>query len=416
MGLTDDEIQNVLRTKREMERRLAETQHLIDPETVRMVREQQELARQIIEPAVFAVARERAALIDAVGAPQVAAVLEERSGMNRVMQQIAESVSVANVALSRSVFATEFVEGIQRIAAEHQAAAVKLDAAVMEVAKRFQPMRLDIEVGRLVEMFKPIDLTRFAENFRYVEEITRAAELVLGSVRLESLGDLIGVTDPAGLQLGTVRLNTSYARLTKSAASAPKSTIEAPFMAQVPALAVYSQARFMRSITTHDADEPVIEIWSGVQVETTAVIETTLPLVNPALLTSWKGGLATARRRGDDWVRQAASSLRYVLITTLDTLAPKASVLADRPDRKHLSDKGAPNRTAQVHWLCRSFKNKTYRRMVISDLESALDIIDTMNEAVHREDYQEIEDAFDRMCVRAEIALRHVLEIYRIRG
>src|SRR5438445_13770546 len=105
-----------------------------------MIREQQELVRNFVEPAVFAVARERAALIGAVESPEIRALMNERSGINRFIQQIAESLSVANVALSRSVFATEFVEGIQKIAAEHHAAAIKVDTAIMEVAKLFQPM------------------------------------------------------------------------------------------------------------------------------------------------------------------------------------------------------------------------------------------------------------------------------------
>ncbi|MCX6543490.1 MAG: hypothetical protein NTV05_03650 [Acidobacteria bacterium] len=172
----------------------------------------------------------------------------------------------------------------------------------------------------------------------------------------------------------------------------------------------------MRSITTHGPDEPIIEIWGEVQAETTETIEAILPLVNPALLTSWRGGLATVHRRGEDWVRQASASLRYVLVTTLDTIAPKAKVLADGVDRKYLSGKGEPTRSAQVHWLCRSLKNKTYREMMVSELESAIEAIDTMSEAVHRDDYPEIEQAFDRICVRASVALRDLLEIFKIRN
>ncbi len=36
-----------------------------------------------------------------------------------------------------------------------------------------------------------------------------------------------------------------------------------------------------------------------------------------------------------------------------------------------------------------------------------------MNEAVHDEDYPELEEAFGRMCVRADVALHHLLVIHR---
>lgn len=91
-------------------------------------------------------------------------------------------------------------------------------------------------------------------------------------------------------------------------------------------------------------------------------------------------------------------------------------MLADGVDKKHLSGKGEPTRLAQVHWLCRSLKNETYREMMVSELESAIETIDTMSEAVHRGHYPEIEEAFDRMCVRASVALRDLLEIFKTRN
>lgn len=52
---------------------------------------------------------------------------------------------------------------------------------------------------------------------------------------------------------------------------------------------------------------------------------------------------------------------------------------------------------------------------MISELQSAIETVDTMNTVVHRHDYPEIEEAFDRMCVRAEIALRDLLEVFKTR-
>lgn len=69
---------------------------------------------------------------------------------------------------------------------------------------------------------------------------------------------------------------------------------------------------------------------------------------------------------------------------------------------RSLSSKGEPTRAAQVRWLCRSLKNKDYRDTTISELDSAIDTIDAMNTAVHRERYPEIEEAFDRMSLSAD--------------
>jgi hypothetical protein len=59
--------------------------------------------------------------------------------------------------------------------------------------------------------------------------------------------------------------------------------------------------------------------------------------------------------------------------------------------------------------------NRTYRRVARADLESAISIIDAMSEAVHRDDYIEIEDAFDTMAVRASIALCNLLKLWKTR-
>lgn len=269
--------------------------NLIDPRPLRAFVEQQERTMNLVDPAMLKLLDERNAIERAVDSSFIHPLLEAESSARRIMQDIAESLTAANVAISHSVFSTDFLEGIRKIAAEHEVAKMKIDAAIAQVAKQFKPIPLYADVEKLADLFKPIDLTGFYQNFKHIEEMSRAAQSVLGTVRLDSLGDLIGVVDPAELQLGTIRLNKSYARFAASAAAAPDSIIEAPFMAKIPALAVYSHARVMRSITTHGADEPVIEIWSEVQVETTEIIETTLPLVNPALLKSWKGGLATVR-------------------------------------------------------------------------------------------------------------------------
>ncbi len=431
MAISDDEIARVLKLKDAAEEHDATMARFIEPESERAIRSMQERMQALVDPPGMRALIEQQERIQNLVAPAMLKLIGERNAIQTaltafshplidanvrsVIDTVADSLTAANATISRSVFSTDFLEGLRHITAEHEAQTARINAAMTLVAEQFKPHTLTVDMARFADLFKPIELTGFYESFKHIEEISRAAQIAMRDVRFGTLGDLIGVVDPTALQLDTYRLNKSYATYAASIAAAPEGVIEAPFMAKVPALSVYSHARVVRSITTHRAQEPIVEVWTEVQEETTVTIETVLPRVSPALLKSWKGGWATARRRDEDWVRQAAASFRYVLITTLDTVAPKDRVLAAGVDKKYLSQKGELTRLGQVHWLCEFIKNKTYRKMVFADLESALKIIDTMSEAVHREDYPEIEEAFGRMSIRVAVALQHLLEVFRTR-
>lgn len=413
----------VLRTIREQQERM---RAFVESPTARMIRDRSERMKGLIDPPMLRVWREQDALVkNAVSSLAIHPIIDEGQPVKRLVQELAGSfekanglapLALANEALSRSVLRPDFIEAIRAISSEYQANSLTLSATVSEVAQRFKEIDQRSSVRLFTETFRSLEASGLYDGFKHIEEISRAAERVLGTVRWNSLGDLIGVRNLTALQGGTYRLNRSYAGLTASVAAAPESVIDAPFIATLPPLSVYAHARALRSITSHRDDEPTVHVWDEVQEETTIVIESLLPRVNKALLKSWKGGWATARRREADWVRQAAVSFRHVLITALDTIAPKSKVLADGVDRRHLTPKGEPTRLGQVHWLCRSIRSQAYRKMVFSDLESALTIIDAMSEAVHRDDYPEIEQAFDHMSVRTALALRHLLELFNARN
>ena len=102
-----------------------------------------------------------------------------------------------------------------------------------------------------------------------------------------------------------------------------------------------------------------------------------------------------------------------VRVEVLDTVAP-VDGLTDIP--KEYRPNGKLGRPAQVYWLCVPLNNRTYRRVARADLESAISIIDAMSEAVHRHEYEEIEDAFDTMAVRGAIALCNLLKLWKARN
>jgi hypothetical protein len=181
---------------------------------------------------------------------------------------------------------------------------------------------------------------------------------------------------------------------------------------------VFAQARFVRTVTTHeesDEESAADEIWAEVQTQTLGYIEAVLPELNPKLMKSWEGAWGAARRRGPDWARQAASSMRFLLIEALEAVAPVEEVRKSNLPERYVRN-GQILRLGQIHWLCEPVKNRTYGKVVRADLDSAMTIIEAMNEAVHRDDYEEIEDAFRTMAIRAAVALSNLLKLWKARN
>jgi hypothetical protein len=192
----------------------------------------------------------------------------------------------------------------------------------------------------------------------------------------------------------------------------------------MPPLAVYSHAEGIRALSLvaeeeqeerKDDGSPDRILWNDAREETLTAIEDMLPRISNDLLVSWKGGWHTAQKKSPDWVRQAAASFRYVLITVLDTAAPHSRVKNEvKPE--YLNHKGEVVRKTQVVWLCEPLQNKTHRKVVLADLESTISIIDAFSEAVHRSQYSELEASFDRIAVRVAVTLQHILELYFSNG
>ena len=276
MAIFDDEIARVLKLKDAAEEHYATMARFIEPESARAIRAMQERMQALVDPPGIRALIEQQERIQNLADPSVLKLMDERNAiqtalsasfshslieaanLRSVMDGIADSLIAANAAISHSVFSTDFLEKIRHITAEHEAQTARINAAVTLVAEQFKPSALTVGVERFAELFKPVELTRFYESFKHIEQISRAAQIAMEDVRFDLLGDLIGVVDPTALQLDTYRLNKSgNATYAASIAVAPDGAIEAPFMARVPALSVYSHARVVRSITTHRAEEPI---------------------------------------------------------------------------------------------------------------------------------------------------------------
>lgn len=249
-----------------------------------------------------------------------------------------------------------------------------------------------------------------------------AVEEMMASVRTaHGFADLIDVHDVTRslVEYETGRLNRAYAGFSASVVNRPEWLATAPdFVRRAPGDMIFTQARFVRTVTTHEdiEDESAAdEIWSDVQRQTLGFIEAVLPELNPSLMKSWDGAWDTAKRRGPDWARHSASSIRFLLIEVLKAVAPPDKINKGELPKQFVKD-GEILRLGQIHWLCGPIGNRTYGKVVRADLDSAMTIVTAMNEAVHEDDSDDLEEAFRTMAVRAAVALCNLLKLWRARN
>ena len=274
---------------------------------------------------------------------------------------------------------------------------------------------------RAANFFKLCERPHYAKALRQLWAMPIGNEKLLRSLNAQhGFADLLDAPNVTRslLEYETGRLNRACAGFAASIASRPQwLSTEPDILLAAPGDVVFSQSKFVRVVTTHNdieiqEESAVDELWNDVKDRTIGYIDAVLPELSPELMKSWQGVWHAARRRGPDWARQAGASLRFILVEVLDTVAP-VNALTDIP--RQYVHKGKLGRPAQVYWLCVPLQNRTYRRVARADLESAISIIDAMSEAVHRDGYVEIEDAFDTMVIRAAVALCHLLKLWKVR-
>ena len=116
-----------------------------------------------------------------------------------------------------------------------------------------------------------------------------------------------------------------------------------------------------------------------------------------------------SEERGADWLTQAAASLRKLLLGVLHTVAPNDPVRRWVTQPKiQLDQQGRPTRRTKIDWLCRSIRHANYRKFVRLELGSALAVLDLLNEAVHVNEFRELEESFASVSSRVRFAVRQL--------
>jgi len=218
----------------------------------------------------------------------------------------------------------------------------------------------------------------------------------------------------------TERLSLRHVNLMGTLQSADGGLASAPpFVCELPTAGVFVHTHAVRSITPHEVlpaedEQQAVKIRVDVSMETVHVIEATLPEMNPAYLTQYRGAKVRISERGPDWWGQGGSSMRKLLKGVLHTAAPNELVLPwAKQHHKPLDRNGRPTRSTKVEWLCQFIQNDPYRAYVRTELNSALALIELLDNTQHVDECPEFEQQYEWIFLRLEVTVRHLLTLWK---
>ena len=246
----------------------------------------------------------------------------------------------------------------------------------------------------------------------------------LPTIDFERIGGLVAFADSRRARLGmtTHSLVLRHTRYVEALA-VPESRLRSlpETIQELPTQDVFVHTGAVRSLSPHKAVEPKTEETSlAIRVEvstTTAVfLETTLPALHQPFLDQYRGAQARSADRGPDWWTQGSASLRKLLKGVLHRAAPNEVVLPWAQAKKmKLDDKGRPTRATKIAWLCEPVANDDYRAFVRAELDSTLALIDVIDVAQHVDQFPDFEEKYSWVLLRVEMAIRQILELWKLR-
>lgn len=263
-----------------------------------------------------------------------------------------------------------------------------------------------------------------AEQVKSMSGFIDASRFAASTIDTDRIGELIGAAERERDVVArlTDRLTLRHADLIASLNLPEGRLASVPsFVSEMPTVDVFVHTEAVRIITPHeppDADQErkTASLRLEVVNETVAFLEIALPELHPAFFNQYRGAKACAAERGPDWWTHGGASLRKLLKGVLHTAAPNDVVLPwARQNNKQLDRVGRPTRATKVEWLCSFIPNDAYRAYVRTELNSALALIDVLDTAQHVDEFPEFEEQYDWTLVRVEVAIRHILTIWKAR-
>lgn len=263
----------------------------------------------------------------------------------------------------------------------------------------------------------------WADQIAAMSSCIEATRFTLPTIDFDRVGGLIAVS---GLQSERVarltdRLLLRHTDLMESLRQSGSVLASLPpVLSGLPAMDLFVHTSAVRSITPHEAldeedEERAAPLRLTIVTETTLFLEQTLPELKPAFLKQYRGMKARAADRGPDGWTQGSASMRKLLKGVLHTAAPDDLVLPWAvSNNKALDRKGHPTRATKVDWLCQFIQDEAYRAYVLAELTSALALIALLDTAQHVDEFPDFDDRYELIMMRAEVALWHLLELWKL--
>ena len=325
------------------------------------------------------------------------------------LQDTAAAVSASGLAAHLHTLVDSTATAFAKLATPEYMSA--MDSYVREQ----QQMRETVE--RLALPYK-----EWAAHIETMASCFEATRFTLPTIEFDRIGDLIVAADAQSNLVASLtdRLVFRHADLIESLGR-PESLLASlpPAIADLPTLDLYVHTTAVRSITPHeplkDEDEQrAAPLRVTIVTETALYLEQTLPDLKAAFLMQYRGMKARATDRGPDGWTQGSASMRKLLKGVLHTAAPNESVLPwATKNNKPLDKHGRPTRSTKIEWLCQFISNDAYRAYVRTEMNSALALIKLVDTAQHVDEFPEFEDQYDWIMLRAEVAIRHILALWK---
>jgi len=375
-------------------------------DVIRQIRERDQMMRRLAE--------------GPLGDPRTRDLILGRANEGARALEMIEKNSVA--AVMARVATPEFTQALER--------AVRQASQVMDQL-RSPEMLAAIERVNATQK----TLAEFAERALFAHESiarqmgTMALQIdttlkALSTIDFERIGSLVALLDTPRARLGmaTQRLVVRHTRYVEALAIPESRLHRLPeAVRQLPTQDVFVHTGAVRSLSPHQPAQPEVEKTSvaiRVEVSTTTEVflETTLPVLYAPFVEQYHGAKARSRDRGPDWWTQGAASLRKLLKGVVHRAAPNERVLPwAQANNKELDRLGRPTRATKIAWLCEPVADDAYRAFVRAELESTLAIIDLIDVSQHVDQFPDFEDKYNWVVLRVEMAVRQILELWKLR-
>ena len=376
-------------------------------EFVRRMREQQEMMRRVMEgPAKY--------------------LRDNEAAITRMQDDLVHGMDTGvlekRAVVAASASASDFARRLPALVDSTAAAFAKLTTPDFMTAMDHY-VREQREMSQTIERLA-LPHKAWIDHIAAMSSFNEATRFTLPTIDFDRVGGLIAAAD---LQCHAVarltdRLLFRHADLIESLSQPGSLLALVPLaVSDLPTVDVFVHTSAVRSITPHEPlededEERAVPLRLTVVTETVMFLEQTLPALKPAFLEQYRGVKARADDRGPDGWTQGSASMRKLLKGVLHSVAPNEVVLPwATKNNKGLDRHGCPTRATKIEWLCHFIPNDAYRAYVQTELNSALALIKLVDTAQHVDEFPEFAGQYDWIMLRAEVAIRHMLALWKLR-